>query len=169
MVEKRCCQFRSHFMATHSSQSPQWSGCHHPQEWLCLPRRPPPPLREKTSLAWKERYLIELIDDEIIVLNFARSSWRHYCPMYFNESTMMLPQGVEVLPAVLAFLPRYARCLRVEPTARHKGVVDHREGVITSPFNDNYSEMRSRMRVYLVGGKVGSCRLHLRGRLQRLL
>merc|ERR1711962_590600 len=46
----------------------------------------------------------------------------------------LLAQGMEVLPAVLSFLPRYARCLRVHPTARHKGVVDHREGVLRSPW-----------------------------------
>ena len=74
---------------------------------------------------------------------------------------------MEVLPAVLALLPRYARFLGVEPTARHKGVVDHREGVVTSPFDNNYNEMRSRMRVYLEREKVGSCSLYLRGRLQR--
>ena len=72
---------------------------------------------------------------------------------------------MEVLPAVLSFLPRYARFIRVVPTARHKGVVDHREGVVTSPFDNNYNEMRSRMRVYLEREKVGSC--SLRGRLQR--
>ena len=75
---------------------------------------------------------------------------------------------MEVLPAVLSFLPRYARCLGVVPTARHKGVVDHREGVVLPPFDNNYNEMRSRMRVYLERGKVGSCSLHLRERLQRL-
>ena len=52
---------------------------------------------------------------------------------------------MEVLPAVLAFLPRYARCIGLFPTARHKGVFDHREGVITSSFDNNYNEMRSRM------------------------
>ena len=46
---------------------------------------------------------------------------------------------MEVLPAVLAFLPRYARGLGATPTARHKGVVDHREGVVTSPFDNNYN------------------------------
>ena len=82
---------------------------------------------------------------------------------------------MEVLPAVLAFLPRYARgpgvaccVLRAGPTARHNGVVDHREGVFPSPFNSNFNEIRSRVRIYLVGGKVGSCSLHLQGRLQRL-
>ena len=75
---------------------------------------------------------------------------------------------MEVLPDVLAFLPRYARGLGVQPTARHKGVVDHREGVAFSPFDNKYSEMRRRMRVHLERGKVGSCRLLLRGRLQRL-
>ena len=74
---------------------------------------------------------------------------------------------MEVLKAVLSFLPRYARGPGVPPTARHKGVVDHREGVVTSPFDNNYNEMRSRMRVYLERGKVGSCSLLLRGRLQR--
>ena len=76
---------------------------------------------------------------------------------------------MEVIPAVLSFLPRYARFLGlgVKPTARHKGVVDHREGVAPFPFDDNSNELRSRLRVYLVGGKVGSCRLHFRGRLQR--
>ena len=73
---------------------------------------------------------------------------------------------MEVLPAVLAFLPRYARCIGVPPTARHKGVFDHREGVVFSPFDNNYNERRSRMRVYLERGKVGSCRSPLRGRLQ---
>ena len=73
---------------------------------------------------------------------------------------------MEVLPAALAFLPRYARGPGGSPTARHKGVVDHREGVVFSPFDNNYNEMRSRMRVYLERGKVGSCRLLLRGRLQ---
>ena len=88
---------------------------------------------------------------------------------------------MEVLPAVLSFLPRYARfpdcpvLTVLQPTTRHKGVtvdqptrVDHREGVGPSPFDNNYNEMRSRMRVYLEREKVGSCRLHLRGRLQRL-
>ena len=42
---------------------------------------------------------------------------------------------MEVLPAVLPLLPRYARGLGVVPTARHKGVVDHREGVVISPFD----------------------------------
>ena len=74
---------------------------------------------------------------------------------------------MEVLPAVLAFLPRYARGLGVLPTARHKGVIDNREGVSVSPFDNNYNEMRSRMRVYLERGKVGSCSLYLRGRFQR--
>ena len=75
---------------------------------------------------------------------------------------------MEVLPAVLAFLPRYARFPGpgVEPTARHKDVVDNREGVSVSPFDNNYNEMRSRMRVYLEREKVGSCSLLLRGRLQ---
>ena len=73
---------------------------------------------------------------------------------------------MEVLPAVLSFLPRYARGRGVFPTARHKGVVDHREGVGLSPFDNNYNEMRSRMRVYLEREKVGSCSLYLRGRLQ---
>ena len=75
---------------------------------------------------------------------------------------------MEVLPAVLAFLPRYARGLREEPTTSHKVVVDHREGVFPSPFDNNHCETRSRMRVYLVGGNVGSCSLNLRERLQRL-
>ena len=75
---------------------------------------------------------------------------------------------MEVLPADLAFLPRYARGLGVLPTARHKGVIDDREGVFPSPFDNNYNEMRSRMRVYLVGGKVGLCSLLLRERLQCL-
>ena len=74
---------------------------------------------------------------------------------------------MEVLPAVLAFLPRYARFPGVMPTARHKGVFDRREGVDPSPFDNNYSEMRSRMRFYLEREKVGSCSLLLRGRLQR--
>ena len=86
---------------------------------------------------------------------------------------------MEVLPAVLSFLPRYARfpdcpvLTVLQPTTRHKGVtvdqptrVDHREGVGPSPFDKNYNEMRSRMRVYLEGGKVGSCRSPLQGRLQ---
>ena len=86
---------------------------------------------------------------------------------------------MEVLPAVLSFLPRYARfpdcpvLTVLQPTTRHKGVtvdqptrVDHREGVGPSPFDNNYNEMRSRMRVYLERGKVGSCSLYLRGRLQ---
>ena len=73
---------------------------------------------------------------------------------------------MEFFPAVLAFLPRYARCPGVTPTARHKGVVDHRERVETSPFDNNYNEMRSRMRVYLEREKVGSCSLLLQGRLQ---
>ena len=73
---------------------------------------------------------------------------------------------MEVLPAVLSFLPRYARCLGVVPTAHHKGVVDDREGGGNSPFDNNYNEMRSRMRVYLEREKVGSCSLYLRGRLQ---
>ena len=62
---------------------------------------------------------------------------------------------MKVLPAVLAFLPRYARCLRVGPTARHKGVVDHREGVAISPFGNNYNKMRSRMRGVLPGEGKG--------------
>ena len=77
---------------------------------------------------------------------------------------------MEVLPAVLASLPRYARGhgLGVPPTARHKDVVDHREGVVISPFDNNYNEMRSRTRDYLVPEreKVGPCSLLLRGRLQ---
>ena len=73
---------------------------------------------------------------------------------------------MEVLPAVLSFLPRYARGIGVEPTARHKGVVDHREGVTFSPFDNNYNEMWSRRRVYLEGEKKGSCSLYLQGRLQ---
>ena len=78
---------------------------------------------------------------------------------------------MEVLPAVLASLPRYARGVGVISTqrtaARHKGVVNHREGVVFSPFDNNYNEMRSRMRVYLEREKVGSCSLLLQGRLQR--
>ena len=74
---------------------------------------------------------------------------------------------MEVLPAVLPLLPRYARFPGVLPTARHKGIVDHREGVVTSPFDNNYNEMRSRIRVYLEREKVGSCSLYLQGRLQR--
>ena len=76
---------------------------------------------------------------------------------------------MEVLPAVLTFLPRYTRCPApfVPTTARHKGVIDHREGVTQSPFDNNYNEMRSRMRVYLEREKVGSCSLLLQGRLQR--
>ena len=76
---------------------------------------------------------------------------------------------MEVLPAVVAFLPRYARFSGqgVPTTARHKGVFDHREGVAFSPFDNNYNEMRSRMRVHLERGNVGSCSLLLRGRLQR--
>ena len=74
---------------------------------------------------------------------------------------------MEVLPDILSFLPRYARGLSVGPTARHKGVVDHREGVVLPPFVNDYNEMRSRMRVYLEREKVGSCSLYLRGRLQR--
>ena len=76
---------------------------------------------------------------------------------------------MEVLPAVLTFLPRYARCPGpfVPTTARHKGVVDHREGVGNSPFDNNFSEMRSRMTVYLKREKVGPYSLYLRGRLQR--
>ena len=42
---------------------------------------------------------------------------------------------MEVLPAVLAFLPRYARGPDESPTARHKDVVDHSEGVAISPFD----------------------------------
>ena len=91
--------------------------------------------------------------------------------MYLQGKPIMLPQSMEVLPAVLSFLPRYARFLGHPPTAgapaRHKGVVDHREGVGKSPFDNNFSEMRSRMRVYLEREKVGSCSLLLRGRLQR--
>ena len=58
---------------------------------------------------------------------------------------------MEVLPAVLTFLPRYTRCPApfVPTTARHKGVIDHRKGVTQSPFDNNYNAMRSRMRVYL--------------------
>ena len=74
---------------------------------------------------------------------------------------------MEVLPAVLTFLPRYTRCPGVFPTAHHKGVVDHREGGGNSPFDNNYNEMRSRVRVYLEREKVGSCSFHLQGRLQR--
>ena len=73
---------------------------------------------------------------------------------------------MEVLPAVLSFLPRYARFIGVVSTARHNGVVDHREGVTLSPFDNNYNEMRSRMRVYLEREKVGSCSLYLRRRVQ---
>ena len=75
---------------------------------------------------------------------------------------------MEVLPALLAFLPRYARFSGqgVPTTARHNGVFDHREGVVNSPFDNNYNERRSRIRVYLERGKVGSCRSPLRGRLQ---
>merc|ERR1719430_595299 len=49
----------------------------------------------------------------------------------------LLAQSMEVLPAVLASLPRYARFpdLGVEPTARHKGVFDHREGVRLPPWS----------------------------------
>ena len=68
---------------------------------------------------------------------------------------------MEVLPAVLTFLPRYARGLGVISTARHKGVVDHREGVILSPCDNEYCCRSIRMRVYLVGGKVGLCSLLL--------
>ena len=75
---------------------------------------------------------------------------------------------MEVLPAVLAFLPRYARFPGVMPTARHKGVFNQRQRVGPSPFDNNYNEMRSRKRVYLEREKVGLCSLHLRGRLQRL-
>ena len=62
---------------------------------------------------------------------------------------------MEILPAVLAFLPRYARFPGVNPTARHKVVVDHREGVAISPFGNNYNKMRSRMREILPGEGKG--------------
>ena len=91
--------------------------------------------------------------------------------MYLKWKYITSPQGVEVLPAVLAFFPRYARstwCPGVQPTARHKGVVDHRERVAMSPFYNNYSETMRRMRVYQGDGKVGSCSLQLLGRLQPL-
>ena len=73
---------------------------------------------------------------------------------------------MEVLPAVLTFLPRYARCpgLGVPPTARHKGVVDHREGVGNSPFDNNYNEMRSRMISLPGGGKGGIVQLEFAGK-----
>ena len=62
---------------------------------------------------------------------------------------------MEVLPAFLAFLPRYARSPGVGPTARHKGVVDHREGVVSSTFEQNHSELRSSMRESLPGWMKG--------------
>ena len=72
---------------------------------------------------------------------------------------------MEVFPAFLPFLPRYARCLIVGPTARHKGVVDHREGVVNSPFDNDYSEMRSRMREVLPGeGKGGIVQVAFTGK-----
>lgn len=63
---------------------------------------------------------------------------------------------MEVLPADLSLLPRYARCPGIKPTARHKSVVDQREGVAISPFDNNYNEMRSWRREGLPGeGKGG--------------
>ena len=64
MFETRFCQFWSNFKSTHSSQSPQWSGCccQRHQGGLSGPCRPPPPLRDDTSLGWIERYLFELLN-----------------------------------------------------------------------------------------------------------
>ena len=61
MVETRFCQFRSHFLATHSSQSLLWSCLYH-QELRSGPRRPP--LRDSTSLGWR-RYLFWTLRDRL--------------------------------------------------------------------------------------------------------